>query len=383
MNLLFFTCWYPNKYNSNNGIFIKEHAKCVKSTGNEIIVFAVISLKSNCIYSKEITVFIDENGIETHILYLKSKYYKWIYINIPLQFHIAYRYYKQKIAGKFSPDIVHSNILYPSGLIGNLISNKIAKPHIITEHWSKLNKFFKKSIYTFYGRKVYNNAKRITVVSDFLMNSVKQFTSNNNIIKIPNVINESFFYKQKNPTADCIHLCAIATWKYPKLPFLIMDAIQSAQNNISKKFILNFIGEGPLYKEMIEKSSSYSFQINFLGKLGRIEVNHELQKANFFMHASAIETFSLVIAEALATGTPVIASKVGAIPELINDTNGYLCENTIDDWALKIIMAINSKYNNEQISEQVISLYSQEVISLMFKKLYTDLQTKDSINREI
>jgi len=372
MNVLFFTCWYPNKYNSNTGIFVEEHAKCIKNANVNIIVFALISAKSNCIFNKESDVFNDENGIETHILYLKSRFYKWIYINIPFQYYFAYKYYKNNIACKFIPDIIHSNIIYPAGLIGNLISSKIAKPHIITEHWSKLSKFFSKSIYKYSGKKVYNNAKKITVVSDFLMNSVKQFTSNKNIFKIPNVLNESFIYSFKNRNENSISFCAMATWKYPKLPFLIMDSLQIVQAHISKKIILNFVGEGPMHIEMIERSGLYNFQINFLGHLGRTEACKELQKADYFLHASAIETFSLVIVEALATGTPIIASNVGAIPELIDNSNGVLCENTIDDWKAKIIKAINTTYDNEKISKKVISLYSQESIKLKFRNLYSD-----------
>lgn len=37
------------------------------------------------------------------------------------------------------------------------------------------------------------------------------------------------------------------------------------------------------------------------------------------------ETFGLVVAEAFAKGTPVIASRLGALPELVDDTvNGLL-----------------------------------------------------------
>ena len=372
MNVLFFTCWYPNKYDSTNGIFIREHAKCIKNAKVNVVVFAVVSVNSNCFFNKETETFINEDGVETHILYLKSKFYKWIYINIPLQYYFAFKYYKKNIGCKFIPDIVHSNIIYPSGLIGNLISKKISKPHYITEHWSKLSKFFSKSIYKYYGRKTYNEAKKITVVSNFLMNSVKQFTSNKNIIKLPNVINESLVYREKKPSDDCIYFCAIATWKYPKLPFLIMDALQLAQKDISNKIVMNFIGEGPLHKEMIKRAGTLNYQVNFLGQLGRTDICNELHKTDFFIHASAIETFSLVIAEALATGTPVIASNVGAIPELINETNGILCNNEINEWAAKICFAAKTKYDNEQISKNAISLYSHETISKEFRKLYFD-----------
>jgi hypothetical protein len=135
MNVLFFTSWYPNKFSLTDGIFIKEHAKCIKNAGLNIVVLAVISARSNSLFKKEVEVFTDENDLETHIIYLKSRFYKWIYINVPLQSFFAYRYYKKNIANRFPPDFIHSHIIYPAGLIGHRISRKLNKPHIITEHW--------------------------------------------------------------------------------------------------------------------------------------------------------------------------------------------------------------------------------------------------------
>ena len=146
MNILFFACWYPNKYSINNGIFIKEHAKCIKYSGNKIIILSIIAIKSNHFFKKEIDVFIDENGIKTHIIYLKSYFYKWIYINLPLQYFFAFSYFKKTILSSFTPDVIHSNIVYPAGIIGNKIAKKINTPHYISEHWSKLDKFFSRNV---------------------------------------------------------------------------------------------------------------------------------------------------------------------------------------------------------------------------------------------
>ena len=49
------------------------------------------------------------------------------------------------------------------------------------------------------------------------------------------------------------------------------------------------------------------------------------QAADVSVHAATAETFGLAIAEALACGTPVVASDVGGIPEVIDDGDtGFL-----------------------------------------------------------
>lgn len=370
MNILFFTCWYPNKYDRNNGIFVKEHAKCIKYSGNKIIILSIITIKSNHLFKKEIDVFSDENGIETHIIYIKSYFYKWIYINLPLQYYFAFSYFKKTLLSRFTPDVIHSNIIYPAGIIGNKIAKKINTPHYISEHWSKLDKFFSRNVYRYQAKKTYNNSKKIVVVSNFLMEKVRQYTLNKNIFLIPNIISDSYKFKLKILNETQICFCAIATWKYPKLPFLIMDVLNYASKNISQNIILNFIGEGPLLNEMKSKSKIYNFEINFHGYLDKPNICDELQRTNYFIHASEIETFSIVIAEALATGTPVIASNVGAIPNLINEENGILCNNTITEWTEGILKLIKTPYNHENISNKTLQLYSQERIRSLYNILY-------------
>ena len=94
------------------------------------------------------------------------------------------------------------------------------------------------------------------------------------------------------------------------------------------------------------------------GYLDRLEIAALFQKTHLFLHASDIETFSIVTAEALSTGTPVLASDAGALPELINPQNGLLVENTPEAW-LKGIREIASKH----FDYQTIALQNQNKYS--------------------
>jgi len=46
--------------------------------------------------------------------------------------------------------------------------------------------------------------------------------------------------------------------------------------------------------------------------------------ADVYLHAARVETFSLTIAEAMACGTPVVATSVGAVPERVGKDTGML-----------------------------------------------------------
>ncbi len=69
--------------------------------------------------------------------------------------------------------------------------------------------------------------------------------------------------------------------------------------------------------------------------------------ADLFIYPSMAETFGLVVAEAMACGTPVVAFNNTAIPEIVDHVqNGYLAENrNIEDF----INGINLFLNNDEI----------------------------------
>lgn len=58
--------------------------------------------------------------------------------------------------------------------------------------------------------------------------------------------------------------------------------------------------------------------------------------ADIFMLPSNYEGLPMVIIEALANGTPVVASAVGGISELLDGSNGFAVENDADKMAAKI-----------------------------------------------
>ena len=66
-------------------------------------------------------------------------------------------------------------------------------------------------------------------------------------------------------------------------------------------------------------------RIVMLGHLNQSEIVHELEQSNLAILPSYFESFGLACAEAQATGLPVIAYDVGAVPEIVeNNVTGWL-----------------------------------------------------------
>jgi glycosyltransferase involved in cell wall biosynthesis len=69
-------------------------------------------------------------------------------------------------------------------------------------------------------------------------------------------------------------------------------------------------------------------------------------------------------------GLPVIASKVGVLPSVINARNGILCDDTIDSWKEGIRKVLSTPYKNNEIAAQASANFSQRHIKDKFYDLF-------------
>jgi glycosyltransferase involved in cell wall biosynthesis len=143
---------------------------------------------------------------------------------------------------------------------------------------------------------------------------------------------------------------------------------------------LKIIGEGPERPQIEEKIRRYQLnQVELLGYVPLIEVFEALKKAKFLVMPSVwYETFGRVIIEAYATGTPVIASRLGALKEIIIEkkigllfTPGdaldlskqvqYANDHPLElrSWGRQARSQYEQKYTADSAYERLISIYEE------------------------
>lgn len=127
---------------------------------------------------------------------------------------------------------------------------------------------------------------------------------------------------------------------------------------------LKLAGEGPLLDELRAFVNQNSFnQVELLGRRAHDSVLELMKSARFLVLPSeCYENFPMTIAEAYACGVPVIASRLGAMEELVHDgvTGLHFTAGDSDDLAEKVIWAWDHPQEMEAMGKNARQEYEQK-----------------------
>ena len=128
-------------------------------------------------------------------------------------------------------------------------------------------------------------------------------------------------------------------------------------------------------------------RVHFTGELG--DVSPALQAADLLVLNSSDEPFGLVLVEAMASGTPVLATRVGGVPEIVTDQeNGWLIESG-DRRALssRLLELPRNRSALAQVAKRALATtcpqFSLERFQSDLMKLYAELAPGSGLNWDV
>ena len=246
---------------------------------------------------------------------------------------------------KYPTNLVHVHITVPMGDIAGLQYAKKKKvPFVVTYHGDLqegMGGFIRRMSVYFYNKhlldKVLSHADVIISPSKYYLNESRFLAKyRDKIVVIPNGINIAEFdinYSKKEcreklglPIDDEIILFLGALSPH-KGPDVLIRAMPKILKEISDTRLV-FVGSGIMKEELeiLSKKLDVEKHIKFAGFIGAtFKKALYYRAADVFVHPSFLEMFPVVNLEAMACGVPIVASKVGGIPEVIqNGKNGLL-----------------------------------------------------------
>ena len=228
-------------------------------------------------------------------------------------------------------DILHTHLFEPS-VIG-LIAGTLARtyPRVITRHYSDYHTRINKKWHVRLDRLCTRLSQAVIAVShhtaDYLIEVEKAPRE-----KVYLVLNGIDFERirlsdagareriRREFRAENEHLLIIVARLHPeKGHHYLFQALPEIRRSASKRVRLLVAGDGPFdkaYREQV-RSIGCDDMVSFLGF--RKDSPDLIAAADIVVLPSLAEAFGLVLTEALYLGTPIVATRVGGIPEIVDD----------------------------------------------------------------
>lgn len=349
---------------------MQRHAEAAAFINDVEVLHAIGDFNQNKKY-----IFDDQiiNGLRTLIVYYKNTH------NPLLNFARRISAYKKGFAKLTKPDLVHANVHHNSMLFAVYLKNKYKIPFVVTEHWTALQKESSNKTspkIKYFARLIGNQASKILPVSLNLKQGLVNLGIKTEMEIISNVVDTETFTIDhgKNSSYHFLHISSLIERKKPLEIIRVAAKLRTKYQN----FTLSIGGDGdilPLQK-LIEDLNAGEY-IKTFGALSYSEVAYKMKSSDCFVLFSENETQGCVILESYACGKPVIATRVGGVPEFVNGKQGFLISknNNLELYKAMEDMILQKKLLDPPVKlrRYVLDHFSKEVIGLRFTAVYDQI----------
>lgn len=304
---------------------------------------------------------------------------------------------------------IHFNVVtaqdpFETGLAGWLISTKLGIPLHLQIHTDFMSKYFRRGsilnrIRVRIAKFVLPKATEIRAVSDRIRDSLARINTKLAAkTKVLPIYSDVDRFKYAPVTVD-LHQ------KYPDFRFIILMASRlTHEKNISlamqilERIIrkhhdvgLVIVGEGPDKKYLQELALRHNLAHNIAFEPWQNDLATYYRSADVFLTTSLYEGYGLTLAEAAASGTPIISSDVGIASRLIEDgKNGFICDlSDTSRFYEKLVALIEDKNLLDELKENARRAASGKVSETKdsylekYKNMLEDAARQTPLSRKV
>lgn len=260
-------------------------------------------------------------------------------------------------------DCIDAHFAYPDGLAAVLLGKILGVPVIVSARGTDINLFPSFKLIRPMIRWTLSQADSVIAVSGALKDAMVRLDVNpDKIHVIPNGVNAELFQpmdreqarKNLNLPTQAPLLVSVGALIRPKGHLTLIRAFAVIALRLPE-LRLYILGEGPLRTELesLVRELNLHDRVRLPGKRTNEELRQWFNAADVSLLMSEREGWPNVLTESLACGTPVVATRVGGVPEILHSPElGIVVDQTIASVADGIERALLKKWDREAISKQ-------------------------------
>lgn len=289
---------------------------------------------------------------------------------------------KQLLREGFDFDLIDAHYYYPDGVAAALLAKWFRKPLVITARGTDVNLISRYFVPRQLIRWAANRASSSITVSNALsevLSSLKVDRSKLTVLR--NGVDLNRFHPQ--PQAE-----ARQTLGWPNAPTLLSvgNLVENKGHDIAIRlltqlpdFRLVIVGAGPERNALENLSAKLGVteRLIFAGRVAQQNLLTYYSAADILILASSREGWPNVLLESMACGTPVVATEVGGIPEVITTSDaGRMTDDRSSTGFLKIIKELWDNYPERTAVRRYAEMFSWEATTAGQISLFQSISKK-------
>lgn len=367
-HILYIPSWYPNQYDNLSGVFFKEQIEGLSSVIENVGVIAPVyrSFKSFNFKQNELT-FSNNDGVNTFIKELWHLPGCNIYNRLQW-FNNCKKLFENYVEKFGYPDLIHIHSIITAGQFAVYAKKKYNIPFVVTEHSSGFdrNLYSKRELMSFKAE--VNESSHNFAVSKSLAEVLAKSIGGTWDV-LPNWVNDNFINQDNNFTkkGEKIIFFSLSSLNPLKGLNILIDAFDDLAKEYQNVELL-IGGNGVEYHNLSDQIKKLRLEdkIVLLGKLDRDTAIEKYKSSTFYVSPSLIETFGIVVIEALAMGLPVLATDSGGPQSILNNDVGIIVKkNSREELykGMKYLIENEDKFDREKIVKYCVEHFSREKVS--------------------
>jgi teichuronic acid biosynthesis glycosyltransferase TuaC len=290
----------------------------------------------------------------------------------------------RRLDGAEKIDVINTHWIYPEGVASTWVAKILGKPIVLTALGCDINLYGKMLLRKVQIAGALRNANAVTAVCDSIKDNILDLGLNyGRISVIPNGVDTNLFRIMDRKTArhtlglpdDRPIVITVGSQDEVKGTKYLVEAFAHMTKRLDITPLLVLIGDGPLRESLVRQANGLGLtkDIVFAGTRPHDEIPLWMNAADVFCLPSIREGHPNVVIEALACGTPVVGTAVGAVPEIIGPSLGRVAvkANSLD-LSRCLIEVLNSEWKTQEIRSSVVQ-YSWDDCGLRYLNILRPL----------
>ncbi len=368
LRILTYTNLFPNKIRPNFGIFIKNRILAVVSkTGAQLDVIAPVPYFPPFGWPKRWAMFgkIPKEEVLDNLTVYHPPYVVIPKIGMWLQGRNMYKATCQlalRLHKLRHYQIIDAHWIYPDGWAAVHLGKKLGIPVILSARGNDINEYLDFKHIRPLIIWCLQECDHIITVCGALKDLMIPFgIPSSKITVIGNGIDTKQFYpipkalsrKTLGMPEDRPILLSVGILEPRKGHHLLMEALHIVKSNEKIFPVIYIIGGGPYRKHLAKLRNQLGLEsdVILVGEVPHQELRQWYSAADLLCLASDREGWPNVLLESMACGTPVVASAVFGIPEVVTDSKlGFIVpERTSEAFAAIILKALKKPWDQEEL----------------------------------